>query len=335
MTYLLKTLCVGLALLPALFAGCQPKGPEILKRTQFIMGTLVEITLVAPQNQTSAEAIRGAFQEMQRIEKLMSRRIEGSDVWRVNQHAGSSKVQVSSDVLSVIGVAQEASRMSDGRFDITVGSLVRLWGTCWKENRVPTEQELTAALRLVDYRDLEIDADNRTLFLRKKKMELTLGGIAKGYAVDQAFQYLQDVGFVDLIVNAGGDLRTGGSKFGAPWTVGIQDPRDESKMAAAVKVTESAVATSGDYERYFTKDGVRYHHILDPRTGFPARQCRSVTVLGDELIWADTLATAVFVLGPVEGMALIEKLPGIEVLIIDGEGTVGLSSGMKERITFQ
>jgi thiamine biosynthesis lipoprotein len=334
-TSVLRTFALGLAILLPFPAGCQPRGPEVLKRTQFIMGTVVEITLIAQDDQASADAIRGAFEEMRKVEKLMSRKIVGSDVWRVNQDAGKNGVVVSRDLLLVSEVALDTSRLSGGSFDITVGSLVRLWDNCWKEKRIPSRQEVAASLRCVGYRGLEINKEKKTLFLKRKGMELVLGGIAKGYAVDQAVRLLQSLGFIDLIVNAGGDLRTGGSKFGVPWMVGIQDPRDESKMTATIPVRDRAVATSGDYERYYMKDNVRYHHIIDPLTGFPARQCRSVTVLSNELIWADALATALFVMGPGKGIALVEKLPGTEALIIDGEGKVVLSSGMEEQIRFQ
>jgi len=330
-----KHLCSSLAILVALLVGCQSRDPKVLKRTQFLMGTLVEITLVAHDNKTTAHAIKGAFQEIQRIEKLMSRRLEGSEVWQVNQAAGKSRVVVSSELISVIQAALEVSRLSDGAFDLTVGSLLSLWDRCRKEDRIPSGEEVVASLRLVGYRDLVLDEEKRTLLLRKAGMELTLGGIAKGYAVDRAFRFLRDLGFRDLIVNAGGDLRSGGTKFGTPWVVGIQDPRDGSKLLATISAKDCAVATSGDYERYFMKDGVRYHHILDPSTGFPARRSRSATVLSDESILADALATATFVLGPERGMALIDKRPGTEALIVDSQGKVALSSGMGERISFQ
>jgi len=329
---LMKILSCGLAILLSVFAGCQSRDREVLKRTQFVMGTLVEITLVAENNKASAEALRGAFQEMRRVEALMSRRIEGSDVSRVNEYAGKKVMAVSNDLISVIKVALETSHLSDGRFDVTVGSLVRLWEKCWKENRVPSQEEVVGALQLVDYHDLEVDGEKNTLFLRREGMQLVLGGIAKGYAVDQAYRFLRDRGFTDLIVNAGGDLRAAGSKLGLPWVVGIQNPRDKTKMVGTLEVTDAAVATSGDYERYYMKDGVRYHHILDPLTGFPARGCRGVTVLGDELMRTDALATAVFVLGPEKGLALVEKLPQTEALIIDEKGRTLLSSGMEDRI---
>ena len=326
---------VGLWVFLIFLVGCEPRGPQIVKRTQFVMGTLVEVTVVAEDNQTTAGAITQAFREMQRVEKLMSRTMEGSDVRQINRAAGERPVEVSPDLLSVVQVAMEISRLSDGAFDITVGNLVSLWTRCWKEDRIPSEQEIGAVLRDVGYRGLDIDETRKTLFLKKKEMELTLGGIAKGYAVDQAFRGLQDRGFENLIVNAGGDLRTGGTKLGALWVVGIQDPRDKSKIMARMRVTDGAVATSGDYERYFMKNGVRYHHILDPRTGFPSTRCRSVTVLCDELIWADSLATAVFVLGPARGVSLVEKLPNTETLIVDGNGQIVTSSGMGERVRFE
>lgn len=329
-----KILGFVLSLWIALPVGVRPAGAGVLKRTEFMMGTVVEIIVAASDRGASLDAIRGAFEEMRRVENLMSRRIKGSDVWRVNQSAGKHPVPVSRDTLSVVRVALETSLLSGGAFDVTVGALVSLWNRCWKEDRVPSREEVEGARRLVGYRDLEMDPEGETLFLKREGMELTLGGIAKGYAVDRAFEYLWDRGFRDLIVNAGGDLRTGGSKFGSPWVIGIQDPRNESSIMATMNLTEAAVATSGDYERYYMKDGVRYHHILDPFTGFPARRSRSVTVVGDELIWADALATAVFVLGPEKGRALIERLPGTEALIVDGEGKVTLSSGMGRQVRF-
>ncbi len=327
--------CVGLWFFLILLVGCEPRGPEIVKRTQFVMGTLVEITVVAEDNQTTANAITQAFHEMQRVEKLMSRSMEGSEVRRINRAAGERPVEVSRDLLWVVRVAMEISRLSEGAFDITVGNLVSLWTRCWKESRIPSEQEVAAVLRGVGYRGLDVDETKKTLFLKKKGMELTLGAIAKGYAVDQAFRGLQDRGLKNIIVNAGGDLRTGGTKLGALWVVGIQDARDKSKIMVRMRVTDAAVATSGDYERYFMKNGVRYHHILDPRTGFPSTRCRSVTVLCDELIRADSLATAVFVLGPEQGVSLVEKLPNTETLIVDGNGQIVKSSGMGERVRLE
>jgi thiamine biosynthesis lipoprotein len=330
-----KRLCQILGLLLILLSGCHPKSTQIVRDTQFIMGTLVEITLVARDDEATAAAMGEAFDEMRRIERLMSRSIEESEIWRVNRAAGKDRVSVSDDLLSVLRIALEVSRLSEGSFDVTVGALVGLWGRCWNENRVPSTDEVGVALGEVGYRDVEIDEEKGTVFLKGEGVELALGGIAKGYAVDQAFRFLQDQGFRDLIVNAGGDLRSGGTKFGSPWVVGIQDPRDPSGMIAKFRVRDAAIATSGDYERFFTKDGIRYHHIVDPTTGFPARGCRSVTILSGELVWADALATAVFVLGPQKGMALVERISDTEALIVDANGQMTLSSGMGKKIVFQ
>ncbi len=324
-----------LLLLLLSFPGCKTRKPRVLKRTQFIMGTVVEITLVAHENRLTDEAFKGAFEELRRIEALMSRWIAGSDVSRVNRNAGIEPVTVNEDLLAVIRVALETSALSEGAFDVTVGRLVTLWGQCRKEDRIPSKEEVEGALRLVGYQNLEMDEERGSLFLRKAGMEIVPGGIAKGYGVDRAFDFLLARGFRDLIVNAGGDLRVGGSRFGAPWKVGIQNPRDDSKLLATLEVNDSALATSGDYERFFVKDGVRYHHILDPFSGFPAGKCQSVTVLSSEGVWADALATAVLVMGPEKGMDLIERLPRTEAVIVDREGSVSISSGLGGRLKLE
>jgi len=165
-------------------------------------------------------------------------------------------------------------------------------------------------------------------------MAIDPGGIAKGYAIDRAFKTLTSLGYKNLIVNAGGDLRTGGLKNNQPWSIGIQHPRLTEKLMATLSGSGSAIATSGDYEKYFLHQGKRYHHILNPKTGFPAEGCQSVTVLGKEATTADAMATAVFVLGPEKGYALCQKIANVECLIVDGEGKPVMTPGLKERISF-
>jgi thiamine biosynthesis lipoprotein len=164
-------------------------------------------------------------------------------------------------------------------------------------------------------------------------MNIDLGGIAKGYAVDRAFELLKGLGYRNLVVNAGGDLRVGGSKPDGPWSIGIQHPRDPEKILARISVSDTAVATSGDYEKFFIHQGKRYHHILNPKDGFPAEGCQSVTILAKDAATADALATAIFVLGPEKGYALCQRLEGVDCLIIDKEGNITLSPGLKGRIS--
>jgi thiamine biosynthesis lipoprotein len=177
-----------------------------------------------------------------------------------------------------------------------------------------------------------VDERVSTVELKKKGMRIDLGGIAKGYAVDRAVALLKSRGYQNMIVNAGGDIRVSGRKARGPWVVGIQDPRDRSRILATIDAAETSVATSGDYERYFVKEEKRYHHLLNPFTGFPARQCRSVTILADDSLSADGLATAVFVMGPKRGLHLIEAMEGVEGLIVSSEGKIIQSEGMKGKL---
>jgi thiamine biosynthesis lipoprotein len=262
----------------------------------------------------------------------MSPWIESSDVSRINRSAGNDGVKVSPETIEVIKRAQEVSKLSGGGFDITVGPLVQLWRKARERGIPPEMKEVKETLHLVNFRNLKTSYGGKVL-LKKKGMAIDLGGIAKGYAVDRVFELLKGLGYRNLVVNAGGDLRIGGSKPEGPWSIGIQHPRDPEKMVARIFLSDTAVATSGDYEKFFIHQDKRYHHILDPRNGFPAEGCQSVTILHKEGLTADALATAVFVLGPEKGYSLCQKLQGLDCLIIDQEGNVTLSPGLKGRIS--
>ncbi len=262
----------------------------------------------------------------------MSPRIESSDVSHINQSAGKEGVKVSRETIEVLKRAQEVSKLSEGGFDITVGPLVQLWRKARERGMSPEMEEVKETLNLVNFRNLKIHYGGK-VSLRKKGMSIDLGGIAKGYAVDRAFELLKGVGYKNLVVNAGGDLRVGGSKPEGPWSIGIQHPRDPEKIMARISVSDAAVATSGDYEKFFIHQGKRYHHILNPKNGFPAEGCQSVTVLHKEGAAADALATAIFVLGPEKGYALCQRLEGVDYLIVDQEGNVTLSPSLKGRIS--
>ena len=297
------------------------------------MGTVIEITLIGDDEEAANKAVLQAFQEIKRIETLMSPWLDSSDVTRINRSSGKESVKVSPETMEVIKKAQEISELSEGGFDITVGPLTELWRKARKKKIPPSIEEVKEKLGLVNFKNIEMDQEGK-VFLKKKGMAIDLGGIAKGYAVDRAFKLLKSLGYRNLIVNAGGDLRVGGFKNKQPWSIGIQNPRESQKILARISISDTAVATSGDYEKFFLYQGKRYHHIFNPKDGFPTDDCQSVTVLCKEGMIADALATAVFVLGPEKGYTLCQKLEGVDCLIVDQEGKIIISPGLKGRITF-
>jgi thiamine biosynthesis lipoprotein len=306
---------------------------KLYKFQQVAMGTAIEITLIGNNEEAANKAALRAFQEMKRVEQLMSPWIESSDVFQINHSAGKEWVRISHETLAVIKKAQEISEISDGSFDITIGPLAELWRKAREKKIPPSAEEVRERLGLVNFKNIEIDREGK-VFLKKKGMAIDLGGIAKGYAVDWAFELLESLGYKNLIVNAGGDLRVGGLKNRQPWSIGIKNPRESKKFLARISISDMAVATSGDYERFFIYDGKRYHHIFNPKDGFPADDCQSVTVLCKEEKMADALATAIFVLGPEQGYALCQKLAGVDCLIVGKEGKIIISPGLKGRISF-
>jgi len=292
------------------------------------MGTVIEIILISDHEEQANKAALQAFQEVKRIEQLMSPKIESGDVFRINQSSGKERVKVSNETLEVIKKAQEISELSDGGFDITVGPLTELWRRAREKKIPPSVEEVKEKLGLVNSKNIEMDQEGK-VFLKKKGMAIDLGGIAKGYAVDRAFDVLRSLGYKNLIVNAGGDCRVGGLKNNQPWLIGIQNPREHQKILTRISVSDMAVATSGDYEKFFIYEGKRYHHIFNPKNGFPADGCQSVTIVTKYCITADGLATAVFVLGLEKGYALCQKLEGVECMIVDKEGKMILSPNLK------
>jgi len=297
------------------------------------MGTVVEIALIGENQEKAEKAALQAFHEVRRIEQLMSPKIETGDVFRINQSAGKEWVEVSPETLHVVKKSIDISGLSEGGFDITVGPLIELWRRARGKGYPPAEKDLRRSLDLVGFQNVLISQGGK-IFLKKNGMSIDLGGIAKGYAVDKAFEKLKKLGYQNLIVNAGGDLRAGGLKLGQPWSIGIQDPRIPDKILAKVSFTDGAIATSGDYEKYFTYQGKRYHHILNPRNGLPAEECQSVTTLYKDGMISDAFSTTVFVLGPEKGYSLCQRVGGMDCLIVDKEGKIILSPGLKDRISF-
>jgi len=258
--------------------------------------------------------IDAAFKEMMRLDSLCGYK-EQSDVSRVNRNSGRS-VPVSRDVAAVVSKSIEYSRISNGALDITIDPVSRLWHRFEGETfSVPLEKSIRSALALVDYR--RVTVKDSLVKLSTRGGSIDLGATAKGYAVDRGIAVLESLGAAGGLIDAGGDIRAFGRRpDGGFWRIGVRNPRVPDSIVTVLEVDARSIATSGDYERYFIKDGVRYHHILDPSTGFPARGCCSVTIIMDKALDADAIATAVFVMGPQDGMKLIESLPDVEGLII-------------------
>jgi thiamine biosynthesis lipoprotein len=288
------------------------------------MGTSVEIAVSQTQAAKAEEGMEAAFREVQRIDLLMSHYREDSEISRVNRDAGKKETKVSPEMLRMIERAIEFSSLSEGAFDITIGPVFRLWN--FREGKFPEEKNLRENLKKVGYRQIKIDRSRSSIFLQEEGMEIDLGAIAKGYAVDSASAVLKEKGIENFLVNAGGDLKVSGSKEkGVPWIVGIQHPRLPSQMVAKLSPRQAGVATSGDYKKFFIERGERYHHLLNPSTGTPARECQSVTVMAPSAMAADALATAVFVLGPKKGLALVKRMNDVHAIIVDRGGSVLVS----------
>lgn len=301
---------------------------ETVRRTRIIMGTLVEITAIGEDRARMDRAIGAAFGEMSRIEQLMSGHVEDSEVSRLAKVARS--MDVSDETAVVIRAGLEIVEKSDGAFSLILGQLIDAWDILADEPRIPTPDQVTTAMIGLTPEGLQLQG--ATVIKAHPALKVDLGGIAKGYAVDRAFDQLQQAGLSHFSVNAGGDLRIKGDRGGRPWRIGIQHPRQPETVLAILPAADEAVVTSGDYERYFERDGVRYHHLLDPRTGQPARAVQSITVSAPTTMLADGLATAAFVLGPKEGLALLEEWSEVEGLIIAADGSVHTTSGMKDRL---
>ena len=311
-------------------------GGRLVERTFASMGSELRLTAWTADEPTAVAAFEAVSQEFDRLEGLLSTWREHSDVQRLNAAAGKHPVPVGTELRDLLQTARQVSEWTGGKFDVTFGVLSGLWKFDYQnqDGTIPEPDEVVRRLKLIDYRDLVVDERDGTAFLRREGMVANLGGIGKGYAVDRARDILRKRGFRDFMIQFGGDLYAAGRSGDRPWRLGIQDPRGPaSRIFASVDVSESTFSTSGDYARFFIKDGRRYHHILDPATGEPAGRCRSVTIMTGSATVADGLSTGVFILGPEAGMALIERLPGVEGVIVSAKNEVLLSSGLQGRLT--
>jgi thiamine biosynthesis lipoprotein len=298
------------------------------------MGSELHLTAWTADEAAAVGAFEAVFAEFDRLDGLMSVWREGSEILRLNTAAGISPVPVSHDVQEALVDARRISEWTGGKFDVTFGALSGLWKFDQdQDGTVPSRADILARLPLIDYEKLIIDQTAGTAFLTQKGMRAHLGGIGKGYAVDRGVAILRERGLRDFMIQSGGDMYVAGSRGDRPWRVGIRDPRGAADSSfAALDLTDAAMSTSGDYERFFMKDGKRYHHIIDPDVGEPAKGSRSVTIVAVRSVLADGLSTGVFLIGPDKGMALVERLPGVEGVIVTAKNNVLVSSGLARRL---
>jgi thiamine biosynthesis lipoprotein len=330
---------VRLAALSSLIlaASCSSKTqPQLVEAKFKSMGTELHLRVWAADPDAVSTASNKIRSEFNRLENLMSNWREGSDIQKLNAAAGQQAVMLDAELLHLLQTAHQVSEWTGGKFDVTFGVMSGLWKFDYQneDDSIPDPAEVARRRTLINFHDLIVDEKNGTAFLRRAGMNANLGGIGKGYAVDRARDILHASGFHDFMIQFGGDMYVAGKQGERSWRLGIQDPRGEpGHIFAAMDLSDSTFSSSGDYERFFIKDGRRYHHIIDPATGEPSLGCRSVTIVSGSATIADGLSTGVFIMGPEAGMALIEKLPDIEGVIVSSRNEVLVSSGLKNRLT--
>ncbi len=306
---------------------------ETLTEQRAKMGSRFEITVVHADPEGAREAIGAGWAEIDRVEKMISSWKEDSETSAINRNAGSAPVKVSQELFNLIRRSLRVSKLTDGAFDITFDTVGRHWNFKDPKAAVPDTTTIELALRDTGYQHIVLDADARTVYLDRPDTRIGFGAIGKGYAANRTVFVLRENGATGGIVNAGGDLVIfGQQEDGTPWRTGIADPLDRETVFASLALTEQAVVTSGDYESFIEIDGKRYSHILDPRTGYPVEELRSVTIVCPNGELADALATGISVMGIAEGLALLNRLEGIEGMLVDRDGKLHFSKNLRHML---
>lgn len=291
-----------------------------------IMGTRVSLELWHSQTVVADQCGQRILDEFERLDRQLSVYRSDSEVSTVNSNAAVRPVSISDELLSILRRARDFSELSKGAFDITYASIGYRYN--YRDGVKPSDEEIIRGLPHIDYRKVELA--NNTVRFAEQGVRIDLGGIAKGYAVDRAIAIARDCQIKNGIVTAGGDSRIIGDRRGRPWMIGIQHPRDPQKIALKLPLDDTALSTSGDYERFFVSNGERIHHIIDPKTGKSADSSWSASVIGPDAMTTDALSTTLFVMGPEAGMALINNLADVDAIIIDNQGKVHYSAGLME-----
>jgi thiamine biosynthesis lipoprotein len=312
--------------LPLAAAAPCVRGAGWYRREEAIMGTSVSVELWAAGRMEADVAIETVMTEMHRINATMSPHKVTSELSLVNERAAAKPVVVSAEMFALLERAVAFARASDGAFDVTYAAAGQLYD--YRTGLAPDEAALAAAQPLVGWRHLQLDPAARSVRFAQPGVRIDLGGFAKGHAVDNAIRLLKRLGIAHAMVAAGGDSHVMGRRGDRPWTVAIRDPRREGEVVAVLPLEDVSISTSGDYERFFERDGVRCHHLLDPRTGRSPDGVRSVTILADDGLTSEAFSKVVFVLGAREGLRFVESHPGVDAVIVDAQGALHYSAGL-------
>ncbi|MEZ4910071.1 MAG: FAD:protein FMN transferase [Saprospiraceae bacterium] len=303
----------------------------LVKKGQKLMGNHFEFGIITESEQSGSAIIRLAIQEVKRIEEILTTFSETSVTNLINTHAGISPVEVPDEVFQLISRCQKISNLTQGAFDITYGSIDKsLWNFDIHMTSLPNPEIAKKSVQLINFKNIRLDLNAQTVFLVNKGMRIGFGGIGKGYAADRAAHILKSNGAESGFVNAAGDIKAWGyQENGSPWTIGVADPNQKQKVFSSIDITNTAVATSGDYEKFVMIDGKRYSHTIDPKTGLPVTGIKSVTIITSQAELADALATPVMVMGINSGLHLINQIKGVGCIVIDDKDSMFTSNNIK------
>ena len=290
------------------------------------MGTQAKVEFEHEDPIKGEALVKAVVAEMERVNQAMSPYIETSELSIMNREAKINPFKISDELFQLLKRSNEVSQLTNGAFDVTFSSLAFLYD--YRAGNKPTEEEIKRLKSAINYQKVILDETKKTVFYQDNRIKIDLGGIGKGHAVDKCIELLQRAGVNNGFVNAGGDSRIIGKKADRLWYIGIRHPRDDNKLIANLPLEDIALSTSGDYERFFEKDGVRYHHIIDPKTGDSARAIQSATILADDSTTADALSTSIFILGVEKGMALVNRLPNVSAIMVNSKGRMYLSQDL-------
>ncbi|MCG3189141.1 MAG: FAD:protein FMN transferase [Burkholderiaceae bacterium] len=311
----------------------RPAGPPVaaargrwFSRDEAIMGTAIHAELWSDDEALAEQAIAAVMAEMHRIDHLMSPFKPESELSLINREAAGRAVPICGELFDLIARSIDFSRLSDGAFDITYAAAGHLYD--YREGVAPDAAALERARGNVGWQHLMLEPRERTIRFARDGVRIDLGGFAKGHAVDNAIKILKHLGIAHAVVAAGGDSHVLGDRCGRPWSIAVRDPRDRQRVVAVLPLVDTSISTSGDYERYFERDGVRHHHLIDPKTGTSPRALHSVTILAADGLTSEALSKCVFVMGLARGMRLVESQPGADAVVVDANGTLHFSAGL-------